>query len=327
MNSKINGINSNGTGSTGSAETNIFSNRLFAAAIAIFCCILWGSATPAIKTAYTLFQIPSDDIMSRFLLAGVRFAGAGIIIIAYGSISAGKFIHPSKETQPLIMKLGMVQTVFQYVFFYTGLAHTTGIKSAVLSATSTFFAIIISAMFRLEKLDAKKVSGCAVGLLGVIIINLNGSRFGPLNFAGDGAILINAVANALAAVLIKKYSARENPVVLTGYQFLFGGLILALAGLVGGGKLSAVGPSAWLLMFYMMLLSSAAYTLWTVLLKYNSVSEITIFSFCTPVFGVLLSALLLKETNTFSPLQCAVSLILVSAGILTVNLKGKTSVK
>ena len=296
-------------------------NRLVVAVLALFCCTLWGSATPAIKMAYQLFQIPSGSIMSRFVLAGVRFFFAGVVIILYGSLTAKKFIRPKKGNWPIIVKLGLVQTVFQYVFFYTGLAYTTGMKSAILGASATFFSILFSVLFRMEKLTSRKLAGCIIGFAGVVLINLTGGSFGPLNLKGDGATMVYTIANGLAAVLIKKYSGREDPVVLTGYQFLFGGFVLAAAGLLGGGRLLPVGPSAWLLMTYMIMLSAVAYTLWSVLLKYNAVSEVTIYNFSNPIFGVLLSALILKEQNAFTPLQCAISLALVSFGILLVNLR------
>lgn len=302
---------------------SFFSKRAAVFAVAILCNLLWGSATPAIKTAYALFQIGPGDIMSRLLLAGVRFAFAGVVIIIYGSIAAKKFIRPKKESFLNVIKLGTVQTVIQYIFFYTGLAHTTGMKSLILGASATFFAIIFSVLYRFEKLTARKITGCIIGFAGVVLINLTGDSFGAFNLAGDGAIMVYTIANAFAAVLIKKYSATEEPIVLTGYQFLYGGIVLVAAGLTGRGKLLPVSPSAWLLMAYMIFLSAVAYTLWSVLLKYNPVSSVTIYSFTNTVFGVLLSAIILKEQNAFTPLQCAVSVVLVSLGIIIVNLKAE----
>lgn len=300
---------------------SFFTKRWVVFLLAIFCCLLWGSAAPSIKTAYILFQIGSTDVMSRLLLAGVRFTGAGILIVLYGCVSAKRFIYPKKSNLPDVMKLGLVQTVLQYFFYFTGLAHTTGIKSAILGASSTFFAILFSALFCTEKLTGKKLAGCIVGFAGVVLINLNGSGFGGLNISGDGAIIVNSLMNGLAAVLIKRYAQKEDPVVLTGYQFLFGGLVLMLIGLCGGGQLQAASVKAWILLAYMAALSSVAYTLWSVLLKYNPVSRITIYNFTNPVFGVLLSALFLKETNAFTPLQCVISLVLISIGIIIVNTK------
>ena len=47
---------------SGSLEKNTIWTRFpVAFATALFCCILWGSASPAIKIAYQLFRIPADD--------------------------------------------------------------------------------------------------------------------------------------------------------------------------------------------------------------------------------------------------------------------------
>ena len=76
-----------------------------------------------------------------------------------------------------------------------------------------------------------------------------------------------------------------------------------------------------LLLIYMALLSTIAFTLWAEMIKYNPVGKVAIFGFSIPVFGVALSALFLKE-NIWT-LQNLAALILVSVGILIVNLKGK----
>ena len=57
--------------------------------LAGLCCFLWGSATPAIKTGYQLFQIDSKDTMSILLFAGVRFLLAGFLVILFNSVQAG----------------------------------------------------------------------------------------------------------------------------------------------------------------------------------------------------------------------------------------------
>ena len=74
-------------------------------------------------------------------------------------------------------------------------------------------------------------------------------------------------------------------------------LILMIIGLAGGGRVQVSGNYlAYILLLYMAFISAVAYTLWGVLLKYNPVSRVTVFGFMNPVFGVLLSALVLGET-------------------------------
>ena len=62
-----------------------------------------------------------------------------------------------------------------------------------------------------------------------------------------------------------------------------------------------------------------AYALWGMLLKHNPVSKVTIFSFTTPIFGTILSLLLLPENSGVDPLNLIITLLLVSGGILLLN--------
>ena len=193
---------------------------------ALICCALWGSAFPCIKLGYQWFQIPSDAIGTQILFAGCRFTLAGLLAIAIGSILRRKLLLLQKESVGKIVKLSMLQTVAQYIFFYIGLANTSGVKSSIINASNTFMAILIpSLIFKMEKMTKNKMLGCLVGFAGVILINLNGSSIDmTMKLTGEGFIFFSAVSYALASVLIKNYSKNENPVVLSGYQFLFGGI-------------------------------------------------------------------------------------------------------
>lgn len=287
---------------------------------AMICCALWGSAFPFIKIGYRLFAIPAKETGTQILFAGMRFTLAGILTIILGSILSGKILIPKKESLPRIFKLCLLQTVIQYVFFYVGLANASGVKASIIESVNVFAAIFIaSLLFHQEKLTAKKVVGSLIGFAGVVLVNLNGGSL-DANFQllGEGAIMLSAVAYAFSSVFIKIYSRDENPVVLSGYQFMAGGVIMVGIGLLMGGKLTTVtGPGMGVLV-YLAMVSAVAYSLWGILLKYNPVSRVSIFGFMNPVFGVILSAILLREGDTLG-VTCLISLILVSLGILIVN--------
>jgi len=74
---------------------------------------------------------------------------------------------------------------------------------------------------------------------------------------------------------------------------------------------------------YLAFLSAMAYALWGILLKYNPVSKVTIFSFMTPVFGVILSKLILIEESAVSFANVLIALILICIGIITINYQKK----
>ena len=75
-----------------------------------------------------------------------------------------------------------------------------------------------------------------------------------------------------------------------------------------------------MLLGYLALLSATAFTVWTMLLKYHPVGKVTVYMFLIPVFGSLLSAIVLQESVFTIRNLCA--LLLVCAGIATVNRKG-----
>lgn len=290
--------------------------------LALVCCLLWGSAFPCIKLGYEWFAIDANDTFSQILFAGLRFALAGAGVIAAGSVRARRFLLPqSGRTWRRCGVLALVQTVAQYVFFYIGLAHTSGVKASVLEASNVFFAILLSVLvFHQEKLRFKNVLGCLLGFGGVVLVNLSsGSLGGGFSLAGDGLMLLSAMAYAVSSVLIKSFSQTDDPVTLSGWQFFFGGLIMAAAGAAGGGQITVWQPKGIAMLLYLAFVSAAAYTIWGLLLKYNNVSTVTVIGFMNPVFGVLLSAAALGETEQALRLQNLAALVLVCAGIFAVN--------
>ena len=287
---------------------------------AMLCCALWGSATPFIKTGYrVMFEGGKPDVPSTILFAGIRFAFAGFITIAIYSIARRRVLYPKKENLSRVALVAAFQTVIQYFFFYVGLANTSGAKGTIISGSSSFFAIFISSLiFKQEKLTAKKVIACVVGFAGIIAVNLNGLDF-SMNFTGDCFVLFSAMSLAFSSVLIKIFSKNEDPVVISGYQFMLGGAVMVVVGLIAGGRIDYFDLNGAAILVYLSFLSAIAYALWGVLLKFNTVSKVTIFSFMTPVFGVLLTKLMLPDESTVSIVNLLVSLVLVCLGVFMLN--------
>ena len=140
-----------------------------------------------------------------------------------------------------------------------------------------------------------------------------------MNFFGDGFVIISTVSYALSTMFMKKFSKYEDPVVISGYQFIAGGAFMCVVGLLFGGSISFENTTGVIILVYLSFLSAVAYALWGVLLKYNSASRVSIFSFTTPVFGVILSSIFLTEASGVEPLNLIATLILVSGGILMLN--------
>lgn len=289
--------------------------------LAMICGLLWGSAFPGTKINYQLLNITADDIPTQILLAGIRFTLAGTIAIIIGSIINKKFLIPHKSSLKKIAVLSFFQTITQYILVYIGLAHTTGVKSSIIIGSNVFTAILISSLiFKLEKLTFPKIIGCIIGFAGIIVINFSGLSEGfSFNFLGDFMMLLSTVCYSLSSVTMKKYCKGENTSLLSGYQFLFGGIVLVIIGLVFGGRITVFNAGGVALLIYLSFVSAVAYTLWAFLLKYNPVSRVAVFGFMNPVFGVILSSIFLKEKGGSSVITTIIALVCISSGIYIVN--------
>ncbi len=300
----------------------LFTHPLFITLVALLCCALWGSATPFIKIGYSLL-LPEKDVPSTILFAGIRFFFAGVLTVVIFSIARKKFLYPKVENYGKVAIVSAFQTILQYIFFYVGLANTSGVKGTILTGSSTFFAILVSSLiFRLEKLNTKKILACVLGLSGIIVINLTGLNL-TMNFLGDGFCIFSAISLAVSSTLIKIFSKDEDPVTISGYQFILGGAVMIIIGLCFGGEINLGSGKGIAVLVYLAFLSAIAYSLWGILLKYNPVSKVTIFSFTTPIFGVLLTALLLTEDSNVGVINLIAALALVCLGIFILNYQPK----
>ena len=286
-------------------------------------CGLWGSAYPCVKIGYELFGITGSDVASRLVFAGTRFTIAGIMVVVGVSIAQRRALLPAKRDLGAIGILALFQTVLQYFFFYGGLSRAAGVTSSIIGAAAYFFAILFAALiFKTENLTRKAVIGCTIGFAGVVLVNLGGSGDAAFSFAlnGEGFILLSSVAGAISTCFIAVLGRTHDSVLLSGWQFVTGGVVLLGCGLAMGGSLCPISPGpALALILYMGFISAMAYTLWSRLLAANPVSRVSIFGFMTPVFGAAMSAVLLGETDTVNPLFALIALVLVSAGIVIVN--------
>lgn len=282
---------------------------------AILCTALWGSAAPCIKKGYELFEIAADASFSQLLFAGWRFALAGVLVLIVAKLKGHRILPVRSEWKPILW-ISLFQSMIQYICYYIGLSATTGTKGAVLSGTQTFFALIFAHLFlKNDKLNRQKALGCVCGFAGVLVLGMGGLN--GFNLLGDGLVLLSAVSAGAGALVSRIFTPGRDPMLLTGWQLLLGGLLLGGIGVAGGGRLGAVTLTGALLLGYMIVLSAAAFTIWTALLGKYPVGRVSLFCFLIPVFGAIFSALVLGE-NIFT-LRNLAALALVSGGIAIAN--------
>lgn len=302
-------------------DSSFFTRKPVVIGLALLACMLWGSAYPAIKNGFALFEITADDTASKILFAGYRFLMAGVVVLIFSMCtnSVRTVFNISGKNFFRLFMLGMAMTAIQYTFFYIGLSHTTGVKGSILNSTSSFFGVLIAHfLYANDRLKWYTVVGCLLGFIGVMVVNFDPEQFNfDFTLTGEGFVVISAFLLSSAGVYGKWLSQKMDSVTLTGWQLTFGGGVLVIVGLCSGGVVTNFTPVSTALLIYMGLMSSVAFALWTVLLKYNRVSVISIFTFTIPLFGTLLSAMFLGEQ--ILEWKNLLALLLVCGGVTLVT--------
>jgi len=256
--------------------------------LAAVSCALWGSAAPMIKTGYELFSISESQTATMLLFAGLRFALAGVMVILFESLTSRRLRLPKAGSWGNVFKLSLFQTVGQYILFYVGVANSSGVHTSILTGASNLWAILLACyLFREERMTLPKMLVCVLGFGGILMMNLSGG--GSVSFLGEGFVLFSGICSGVSSSLAKRYSQKENSMVLTGWQFLAGGLFMCLIGLICGGRMTIPSAQAAGVLVYLGFLSATAYSLWAIMLQYNPVSSVVIYGFMTPMFGVVFS--------------------------------------
>ena len=301
---------------------SIFQNKWAVIGFAAICAFLWGSAFPVLKISNIELKIASGDPIAQIVFAGMRFLLAGLILFVFLLITNRKKLAIKRSHILIVVLFGIIQTSLQYFFFYIGLAKVSGMQGALLSSSGTFLAVILAHFYyKNDHLNWKKSIGIVAGFAGIILANWGQSFQFEFNFTGEGFMILAGLTTAITTIMAKELAVDIHPVTLTGWQLTIGALVLLIIGVpqLDPGAITFT-PFGWGLLIYAALLSSIAFALWTTILKYNKAGKVSIYNFLTPVFGALLSALLVPGESLNFLIIAAIAL--VAFGIIIMNLHG-----
>lgn len=291
--------------------------------LAVSCCLLWGTAIPVLKISYQAIGLALDDVYSKMVFAGMRFMLSGVLVFIYYIIRHKKIPSIDKVSILPFIIFGILNTALQYAFFYTGVANTTAIKGVLLDTAKPLIVVVLAHfIYKNDKININKTLGLVLGFAGIIIVNINQMNASNLSvkfsFYGEGFLLLASLASAIAVIYGKSLSLKYEPIVMNCYQFIFGSTLLLLVGLIGaGGFHLKFNLIAIILLLYSAILSAVAFVIWYSLLQKYKATSVTIYLFLIPVFGTIISSIILP-TEVIN-IRVLISLILSSLGIFLVN--------
>lgn len=300
--------------------TSVFQRPVWVAVFALTAAVAWGWAYPLIKLGMEHFAILPHMTGSKMLFAGIRFFISGLVILAVARLSHRRFGLRKGADAWFIVLYSLLNTTLHYAFFYFGLSHNAGARSAILNSMSVFTVVIFACLFfKSDKLTVRKALGCVIGILGILALNIGGKESGGFTLLGDGMIILNALCGASASLLTRGLGKRVDVFVGTGYSLALGGALLVVPGLLAGGCLPVVNVAGIADLVLLIAISTIGFSLYNKLISCNPVGKVAIYNSLIPVVGAVTSCLCLGEPFYW---KYVVAGALATMGIYIIN-KGK----
>jgi drug/metabolite transporter (DMT)-like permease len=262
---------------------------------AVIACLLWSTVYASIKIGLQY------DTPLHF--AGIRFIISGLIILPF-TVKPSVFISMIREHWKIIFLVMLLQTITNYVLFYLGMNLVPGALGAVIVGSQPLFtALVASMMHEGERLTVRKVITIISGIAGVILISAGRQAFrlgSAIEILGVLMILGANIATATSNVMVSLKSRGVNPFVLSATSLFSGGVIIYLISLLVEKSPGTTKPAEyWLILFWLSLVSSVAFSLWYKLLQrpHVKVSELNLWKFIIPVVGAILSWIFVPDEN------------------------------
>ena len=207
-----------------------------------------------------------------------------------------------------------------YLFLYWGSTFTDASRATIFVNSNPLW-VAAGAHFLLphDRLSRVKSIGLICSFLGLILVfEARSPTLGPLHWVGDLMELLSGLFWAASVIYIKRYPAGRTDLQTLFVQLFFSLPILAAGWLILEHKgpeiltMSIVGN----LLYQAVFVGFLSYLVWLRLIHLHPVSKVSAFIFLSPLIGVLLSGLLLKEEL---PFLLWVGLAFAASGLYLVN--------
>jgi hypothetical protein len=282
---------------------------------------LWGTAMAAMR--------PLLDTASPLLVASLRLLPAGALLLLVARLLGRSWQVERGDLAWLLLFAAVDATLFQGLLA-RGLTQTgAGLGSVLIDSQPLLVALLARSLYG-EEINPVGWVGLLIGLLGILCLGLPPELLrhwwleGPEALGvrawshGEAWMLAAAAAMAVGTVLSRRACRSSDPLVVTGWHMLIGGLPLLLAAAVATPPLLPPWSGGdWALMAYASVFGSAlAYGLFFWFATRGDLTGFTALTFLTPVFALLCGMVLLQER--LRPLQW-LGVVLALVSVLLIN--------
>jgi len=271
-------------------ELNKKTNTYF---LAILTCLLWSTVYASIKIGLK-YEAPLYFASKRFIIAGV-------ILLPF----AGKlrdYISVIRDHTKLLLQVTVLQVIMNYLLFYLGMNLVPGALGAIIVGSQPLITAIVAAVITDNNaVTRKKMFTIVSGLTGIVLINAGRQalRLGSATeLLGVTLILGANISTSLSNVLVSVNNKNVNPVILNSISLLAGGIIIFFLALILEKPAEEILPASyWMSLLWLSFVAAFAFSTWYKLLQRPEVrvSELNLWKFLIPVFGAIISWIVIPE--------------------------------
>ncbi len=274
--------------------------------------VVWGST-------YLFNKIALSEIAPLFL-ASIRFITAGTLIFIIAKLMGHSLSITRRQFTNCVVAS----------FFF--LAYGNGVMVWALKYVDTGFAaleastqpLVVLVLMRIldnKKIQTKSAIGVVLGIVGICVLVCQGkltSRDGSI--MGMLMIFTCVISWSYSSLFVVKSDMPSNFFINSGYQMVFGGVLLSIASALLGEEWSS--PMQWsqpvqVSMILLVVLGSiVAFTAFNYLLKVVSAEKVATSAYVNPIIAMILGWYLLGEVIT---LQSIIAAFILLVGVYFIN--------
>ena len=283
---------------------------LNAACWALLIGVLWGGNSVAIKIGLNVLP-PASMAALRFFF--------GISVIWLGCVFTGVSVRVPRPAWRGLFGLGLLFTT-QIWLLNAGTMQTTAGRSGILINTFPFFVAIFSHLFVPgDRITLVKAVGLVCSFAGIFLLFIESIQLEDTRYLlGDAMVTLSGLLLGLRQVVLKLLVQGLHPLQVLFWQAGIGLPLFVLWSVTfETNVIRQMNWTVWLAVLYQgIIVAGFCFVLMVILLRNHSPTRLGIFSFVTPIVGIVLSAWILNEEITF---WLWISLLLVTIGIIIAN--------
>lgn len=284
---------------------------------AIIACLLWSSAFAGVKIGL--------QYTTPIHFAGLRFMMAGLLVFPLAFRNNPGYFMIIRRNLRMILLFAFMQTFLQYVMFYKGITLIpASVAAIVIGSQPLFVTIVAHYLMPGDRITILKTLIILAGILGVFLVSIGkdpNSLTGSIVMAGILLMLAVNILSGFTNVLVARENMMIPPLVISSASMIIGGIGLFLISIPMEGLHFMVKPEPYYIsLAWLSLLSAIAVSIWITLLKRpgTKVSDLNLWKFLIPLFGAVLSWLLVPGEEP--QLLSIIGMVVIAVSLVALNL-------